>query len=109
MDVLVITVVAITVALAGLWWRAREAITICVIEVTRGRAKIASGGIAPRVLADIGDVVKRPRIERATIRVVRSSGHAKVDVRGALSDAQMQQLRNVIGSVPLAKLVNARR
>jgi hypothetical protein len=28
---------------------------------------------------------------------------------GDLGDAQMQQLRNVVGSVPLAKLVNARR
>ncbi len=103
------TITAIAIALAALWWRAREAITICVIEVARGKAKLARGGIAPRVLADIGDVVKRPRIERATIRVVRNRDHAKVEVRGAVSDAQVQQLRNVIGSVPLAKLVNARR
>ncbi len=109
MDTLAITVVAIIVALAALWWRARDAITICVIEVTRGKAKLARGGIAPRVLADIGDVVKRPRIERATIRVVRSRDHAKLEVRGEISEAQRQQLRNVIGSVPLAKLVNARR
>src|SRR5512140_1737970 len=104
MDTLAITVVAILVALAALWWRAREAVTICVIEVTRGKAKLARGGIAPRVLADIGDVVRRPRIERATVRVVRNRGHAKLEVRGDIGDAQMQQLRNVIGSVPLAKL-----
>ncbi len=109
MDVLVITAVAITVALAALWWRAREAITICVIEVTRGRAKLARGGIAPRVLADIGDVVRRPRVERATVRVVRERDHARVEARGEISAAQLQQLRNVIGSVPLAKLINARR
>jgi hypothetical protein len=30
-------------------------------------------------------------------------------VSGAVSPAQLQQLRNVVGSVPLAKLVNARR
>ena len=109
MDALAVTIAAIVLMLAAIWWRAREAITICVIEVTRGRAKLARGGIAPRVLADIGDVVKRPRIEHATIRVVRSRDHAKVELHGAMSDAQRQQLRNVIGSVPLAKLINARR
>ncbi len=106
---LLVTIAAIALALAALWWRAREAITICVIEVTDGRAKLARGAIAPRVLADVGDVVRRPPIERATVRVVRERDHARVEARGEISDAQMQQLRNVIGSVPLAKLINARR
>ncbi len=105
---LAITLAAITLALAALFWRAREAITICVIEVTGGRAKIARGRMAPRVFADVCDVVRRPRVERATVRVVRSRDHARVEVRGEISDAQLQQIRNVIGSVPLAKLINAR-
>ncbi len=106
---LVITIAAIALALAALWWRAREAVTICVIEVTDGRAKLERGAIAPRILSDVGDVVRRPRVERATVRVVRERDHARVEVRGEITDAQLQQLRNVIGSVPLAKLINARR
>jgi hypothetical protein len=108
-ETLVIPVLGIAVALGLLFWRARDAITICVIEVERGRAKIKRGGMAPRVFSDIGDVVKKPRVARATIRVVRSRDRAKVEVSGKIGDAQVQQLRNVIGSVPLAKLVNARR
>ena len=106
---LAIVLVAIAVGLALLWLAARDAVTVCVIEVTKGRARLKRGGVAPRILADIGDVVRKPRIARATIRVVRSRGRAELKVTGNVSDAQRQQLRNVIGSVPLAKLVNARR
>jgi hypothetical protein len=104
-----ITVVLLAAAGGALYWTARNAVTICVIEIERGKLRVTRGGIAARVLADIGDVVRRPRVERATIRIVRERGYAKVHTRGDLRDAQMQQLRNVVGSVPLAKLVNARR
>ena len=105
---------ALTLALLALvggllYWSARNAVTICVIEVERGKLRVARGGIAPRVLADVGDVVRRPRVTRATIRIVRERGFARVHPSGDLSDAQVQQLRNVIGSVPLAKLINRRR
>ena len=109
MDVLAITVVLLAFAGGLLYWAARNAVTICVIRVERGKLRVMRGGIAARVLADVGDVVRRPRVERATIRIVRERGFAKLHMSGTLSDAQMQQLRNVIGSVPLAKLVNARR
>jgi hypothetical protein len=33
---------------------------------------------------------------------------ADVEIKGDLSEAQVQRVRNVIGSVPLAKLVNTR-
>jgi HAMP domain-containing protein len=110
----VVEAFALTVALLAvfggvLYWAARNAITICVIEVERGKLRVKRGGIAPRVLADIGDVVRRPRVKRATIRIVRERGFARLHMSGDLGDAQMQQLRNVVGSVPLAKLVNARR
>ena len=109
METFAITVTLLLLAGGALFWGARNAITICVIEVTRGRAKVVRGGMAPRIVADLGDVVRRPRIERATIRIVRSRDHARVEVRGKIGAAQMQQLRNVVGSVPLAKLVNRRR
>ena len=43
------------------------------------------------------------------VRIVRSSGLAEVTFRGEVSDAHAQRIRNVIGSVPLARLVNAKR
>ena len=109
MEAFVITVVLLAIAGGALYWTARNAVTIAVIDVEKGKLRVKRGGIAARVLADVGDVVRRPRARRATIRIVRERGFAKLHMSGDLTDAQMQQLRNVIGSVPLAKLVNARR
>ena len=99
---------ATLLAMLLLWFAARGAITVCVAEVRDGKLEVTHGGLAPRILADLNDVLKRPRVERATLRILRSRGHAQVQASGDLSEAQLQQLRNVIGSVPLAKLINAR-
>lgn len=105
----IVIALGVLAAVVALWASARAAVTICVLEVTAGKVHVARGGIAPRVLADIEDVVARPRIERATLRIVRDRNHGRLEVRGSVSDTQQQRLRNVLGSVPLAKLVNARR
>ena len=102
-------VVATLVALVLLWTAARSAITVCVAEVRDGKIEVTHGGIAPRLLADVADVVARPRVEKATLRIVRARGRAEVELHGEVTPAQAQQIRNVIGSVPLAKLVNASR
>jgi hypothetical protein len=109
MDVVLAMIVATLIALALLWRAARSAITVCVVEVRGGRIEVTHGGIAPRVLADLGDVLARPRVERGTLRIMRSRGATEVEVDGDLTEAQRQQVRNVIGSVPLAKLANVRR
>ena len=108
MEVLVAMAAATLAALVLLWFAARGAITLCIAEVRDGKLTVTHGGLAPRILADLGDVLGRPRVERATLRVVRSRGRAKVEARGDLTAAQLQQLRNVVGSVPVAKLANVR-
>lgn len=107
MELVFVAVVAL--AFVGLWASTRSAITVCVLDITAGDVVVRSGGIAPRVLADIRDVAGRPRISSATVRIVRDRGYAALEVSGAVPAAQLQQLRNVVGSVPLAKLANARR
>jgi hypothetical protein len=108
-NVVLAMVAAALVAVALLGIAARSAITVCVAEIKDGKIEVTHGGIAPRVLADLGDVVSRPRVERGTLRIVRSRGLARVEASGDLTLAQRQQLRNVVGSLPLAKLANARR
>jgi hypothetical protein len=98
----------VLVALFALWVVARNATTICVLDVRMGKVTTKRGGIAPRVLSDIRDVVRRPKVGRATVRITRSRGHAAVAIRGSLTREQEQQIRNVVGTVPLAKLVRAR-
>ena len=107
MDLTLLMAGAAIVALAGLWFAARRAVTICVVEVRGGKVQVTHGGIAPRLLADLADVAAKPPIGRATLRIVRASGLARVELRGEVSAPQAQQIRNVVGSVPLAKLANA--
>lgn len=108
MEVLVAFAAVLAIALAALWFSARSAITILVAEVSDGELTVVKGGISPRVLADLRDVVKRPKVRRAQLRIMRRKDRAEVLVTGSISDAQAQQLRNVVGTVPLAKLTNAR-
>ena len=108
MDLTIAPLVVIVIALAGLWVAARRQTTICVAEVTDGQVHVKHGGLAPGILADLADVLARPRVPRATLRIVRARGLAELTVNGSVSAAQVQQLRNVIGSVPLARLINRR-
>lgn len=109
MGFLVACALGIAIALLLVWASARAAITIAVLEIQNGKVRVMRGGLAPRVLDDVRDVAARPPIKSATVRVTRAKDHARVEVRGALQPAQMQRLRNVIGTVGLAQLVNARR
>ena len=90
--------------MALLWASARAATTVAVVEIRDGKVEVKSGGLAPRILGDIKDIARRPKIARATLRISRDKDRAALTVRGTVSEAQEQQLRNVVGSVPLAKL-----
>ncbi|HEY2514275.1 MAG TPA: DUF3634 family protein [Polyangiaceae bacterium] len=109
MEVLLAIVLVILGALGAFFLVVRNALIILVAEVKDGVVRVKRGGVAPRVLADLADVVARPPVRAATLRIERSNGRAVLAARGDLSDAQLQQLRNVIGTVPRAMLVNTRR
>ena len=94
--------------LLALYVAARRAITVAELDIANGRLRVVRGGIAPSILADLRDVAQRPPIRSLRVRIVRSSGRAEVRLSGAVGDDQAQRIRNVVGSVPLARLVNAR-
>jgi hypothetical protein len=102
-------VVVVAVLLVALRIAAGRAITIARLSVRDGKIEVVRGGIVPPVLADLRDIASRPPIARLEIDIVRSSGRAEVSLHGDVSAEQAQRLRNVIGSVPLARLVNAAR
>ena len=97
------------VAAVSLWIAARAALTVCVLTVSDGKIALRRGAIAPRILADLEDVMERPAVSRATLRIVRDAGYARLEIEGSVTEGQRQRLRNVIGSLPLAKLSNGRR
>jgi Protein of unknown function (DUF3634) len=109
MAVVVAFAVATLLGLVALWWSARGAITICVLEVVDGKVALAKGALAPRVLADLQDIVKRPKVKSATLRISRAKDFAKLEVSGTVSKLQRQQLQNLVGNVPVAKLAGTRR
>ena len=99
MDPTLIVVVAV-VAVGILYVAARRATTIALLEIRDGRIQVLHGGIAPSVLSGLGDVVRRPPIRAARVRIVRASGRAEVTSTGDASPAQVQQIRNVTGACP---------
>lgn len=110
MDPLAIVFVAVVaLGLGALHVAARRAVTIAELEVDRGTLRVIRGGIAPPVLGDLRDVVASPPIRGLRVRILRSGGRAEVQFVGDVADAQAQRIRNVIGSVPLARLVNVVR
>ena len=98
----------VAVALAALWWSARSALTIAVLRVENGVVRRVHGGLAPSVFADVADVLARPPVSRARVRILRDAGVARLEIRGAITPEQVQRLRNVIGNVPLVRLARAR-
>ncbi|MBV9945777.1 MAG: DUF3634 family protein [Myxococcales bacterium] len=87
---------------------ARAAITICVLDVRRGVTRRVRGDLSPAVLADVRDVLANPPVERARLRLVLHAGTVQLELRGEVPEVQRQRLRNVIGTVPLAKLARGR-
>ncbi len=82
MELIAGAALALALGMTVLWFATRAAITICIAEFEKGKVRIVSGGIAPRVLDDVKDVVKRGRVKAATMRIVRSRGRAHVEVKG---------------------------
>jgi hypothetical protein len=113
MAVVIAFALATLVGLVALWLSARRAITLCVLDVVDGKVEISKGSLGgslgPRVLEDLRDVVRRPKVGSATIRIVRARDFAKLDARGSFTPNQLQQLRNIVGNVPIAKLLGERR
>jgi hypothetical protein len=94
------------VALAALWWSARAALTIAVLDVRNGAIRRVRGGLSPGVLADVADVLAKPPVARGRVRIMRDAGVARVEIRGEIGPEHAQRLRNVIGNVPLVRLAS---
>lgn len=109
MGFLVASAGGVAIGLLLLWISARSAITIAVLEIHDGELRVTRGGLSPRVLGDLRDVTAHSRRKSATIRILRSRDHARVEIKGDLEAHHVQRIRNVIGSVKLAQLVNGRR
>lgn len=92
------------VAVVLIWiGRANE---VAMVSVRDGRVLLVRGRLPPSLLNGIADVVRRARIERATIRIVKERGGARLLSRG-LDDGLEQRLRNTLGTHPWRALASA--
>jgi uncharacterized protein DUF3634 len=109
MAVLVACAIGVAIGLLLVWANARAAITIAVAEIRNGKIELTRGALSPRVLDDLRDVVLRPPIKSASLRIVRAKDRARIEVRGKVSEQQLQRLRNVVGNVRVAQLMRTDR
>lgn len=88
---------------------ARRALTLFVVEIRDRQVVCARGRIPQSLLNDFLVVSPQGQEARLVIRCRVEQGGAKLLVSGAFSDDTVQQLRNLIGLWPLARLRAAPR
>lgn len=109
MAVLVACALSVAIGLVLVWANARAAITIAIAEIDDGKLTVTKGGLSSRVLGDLRDVVSRPKVKHATVRILRAKDKARLEVEGEVSEQQLQRLRNIVGNVPVAQLAKSGR
>jgi hypothetical protein len=101
--ILVVLSIPLVIAIA----RANE--VVC-LDVVAGKIEVRRGRIPQRMLNDLADVTRRPKIERAVLRIVSEAGRPRlIFTSGEVGETQQQQLRNVVGMYRLAEIKNAPR
>jgi hypothetical protein len=110
MAIIIACIVAVGIGLVLVWTSARAAVTIAVAAVRNGKLEVTRGTLSPRVVEGLRHVVAaRPPVTSATIRVLRSKDRARVEVQGNLTEAQIQQIRNIVGVLKLPEVARGRR
>lgn len=99
MNLGLLVLIAIGVAFA-IWLR--RATELFRLSVAAGRVRLARGRIPPSLLRETQDVFAGSSAT-GTVSVVHDRGEARVITRG-IPDGTAQQLRNVVGRYPLARL-----
>jgi hypothetical protein len=94
----------LTIPLVVAILRANE---LFVLRADAGRVVVVRGKIPQRLVNELADVLCRaPRPGVVTLRGVSEDGRVRLYPAGELSDAEKQQLRNVIASWPVVRVRN---
>lgn len=99
---ILLLLVAIPLVIALL--RANE---LFVVRFRAGRARVVRGRIPQALLNDLADVLRSKPTEDVTLKGVVEDQRVRIYPEGELSDAQRQQIRNVVSGWPVAKIRNA--
>lgn len=84
--------------------RSRE---LFLLTVEEGRTTVRRGHPPASLLEGLSDVFARAGVKRATVKIVKSDGRARVEASG-LDEFTLQRARNVLGTFPVHKLLGKR-
>jgi len=93
--------VLVSLGLGFAWWVSRANELFCV-SVRDGKCLVIRGNVPPNLLHGFADVMKRSKVERATIRGVRQGGRARLVATG-VDEGVAQRLRNTFGASSWSK------
>jgi hypothetical protein len=79
------------------------------LKIQGGKLRVARGRIPPALLGDLSDILRHPAPPEGTLRGVVEDRLVRIYADVALSEAQRQQIRNVVSAWPVAKVRNAPR
>ena len=102
----VLLLLVATVPLVVALLRANE---LFLLRLRAGRIRVARGRIPQRLLDDIGDVLRDPKVSEGTLRGVSEDGQVRLYAEADLTDGQRQRLRNVIAGWAVTQVRNAPR
>lgn len=86
---------------------ARRARTLFHLDFTDGKLAYARGRIPKRLLQDLLQVIPEGQKAHLVVRCVIEQSRARVVTRGEVSADTLQQVRNLVGLWPLARLRTA--
>jgi hypothetical protein len=76
----------------------RRANELFVVDVIEGKPTLVRGRIPRRLLRELRDVAERsPVIARARLRATVEGNRPMLRATGAIDDARLQRMRNVVG------------
>lgn len=84
----------------------RRANELCVLDVIDGKVHLVRGRAPQRLLNHFADVLTRPVIKKARLRVVVDNGRPALRAE-QIPPQQLQRLRNVLGMFTREQLRNA--
>ena len=104
-----LALVLVVLLVAAVMVAAQRALTLFELEIVNGQVVRARGRIPPSLLHDFLGVCPRGLEARVVIRCRLERGLPRLITKGPLEQDAVQQLRNLLGLWPLARLKAAPR
>jgi hypothetical protein len=101
----IVTLLALGLLLTPLIISIRRGTELFKVRIRNGKAIFLRGRIPQALLDDINDIVRAPPVPKADVRAVRRAGKPRLEASGELTPDQRQQLRNVLGTYSLQRIM----